>query len=551
MLKRLFQWRHSGKQQASDHLQQIVSALDALGHPDIADEVSFYANTEADTAIRVTVFGEYSVGKSTLINALLGKQVLAASLKPTTGVPTEVRYGMDKVRIVYRDGRSQAATLAEASSLINLGVENRARDEVERIIISTTGGVLKPGLALIDTPGVLDADLQTERAKREVAAADVVMLVLRADHMLSNTERSLSLEMLTKELGKPIVPVINFLGLTDANEHGDLRAILQSFAKGLIRPFGKPWFEVDALPALRYRLGIEGAANPQDDYDRLSRELRMLAGKAARIKRKTQSRDRWRESWQRRAFVVNHETLSRLNCEAESLISQRRRAAENLQASLRRLGTNRAGDKSRCLAFLDQHCTGRINAIEKSLPGVHLLKTEAHRKDAFAKAGCALERALVEIDDNANLILATMAEESAVVLEPVSLRELAALEIPPDAAINGAIDGAGGVGLVLLGGLAFLAGGWIIAIPAAIIGLFLGRNFADNTKEIEEFRMKLSANLDAQLTKLRPLLASQFDARVDNLKAAIEIKLKSVRDAPLAKDELKLREDLTVLLHNI
>lgn len=552
MLLRLFQWRPKSGQQTHGNLQDIVAMLDTLGHPDLADEVTLYAQTAADTAIRVTVFGEYSVGKSTLINALIGRQLLAARLKPTTGVPTELRHGEDGVEIIYRDGRKQNASLAEAESFINLGIENRARNEVERIIITTRGGALHHGLVLIDTPGVLDEDMQTLRAQREVAAADIVLLVLRADHMLTATERRLSAGMLTKELGKPVVPVVNFLGLADAAEHGDLRAILESFTAGLITPFDRPWFEVDALPALRHRLNIEGAGAPQDDYFRLAGALSALAEDAgARVKRKTESRNRWRQSWHGRTTAINDGTMARLRSEADRLAEDRRQLAGRLEASLQRLKNNRAGEKSRAVAHINNYLSGQKRSIAGRLPVIANLKTSEQRQTAVAKAGRNLERALGEIDDNANAILASLAAETDVVLDPVSVRELSALEVPPDAAIEAAGDGAGGLGLLLLGGAALLAGGWVIAVPAAIAGWLLGKNLSGNTKELEDYRQALTEQIDAQLRKLPPILAAQFDARVDELSAAVETKINALRAVPPAHEELKLRKELASRLQRL
>jgi hypothetical protein len=551
-VRRFFLWRPRKTATGGDAIRRIAESLDRLGHLELADEVTFYANTAEDTAIRVTVFGEYSVGKSTLINALIGRSVLAARLKPTTGVPTEVRHGTDRVEIVFRDGHIEIATLTEAMDIIDIGVENRARDAVERVIITTEGGVLRPGLTLIDTPGVLDEDMQTERAKREIAAADIVMLVLRADHMLSRTERALSLGLLTRELGKPVVPVINWLGQTDPGEHDDLRDILANVSRGLIQPFAKPWYEVDALPALRHRLGIEGAAPPQDDYGLLLQEIGDLAADAgSRIRRKVESRARWRASWRRRAQEANDAIMQRLREEADALAAERRLWAENLKASLHRLDTDRAGQKSRALNFLDQHKTGGVRALGKRLPAAADMKTDEQRKAAFAKAGRALERALAEIDDNANAILSELGRAGEIVLEPLSVRELAALEIPAEDAIEAAKDGAGGIGLFLLGGAALLAGGWIVAIPAAIIGWLIGRTMAGDSKEIEDFRAQIAANMDAQLEKLRPLLASQFEARADELRTALEARLNAVSTVPPRKDEMKLREDLAALLQSL
>lgn len=42
---------------------------------------------------KVTVIGNFKSGKSTLINALLGQEILPANALPTTAVITEIKYG--------------------------------------------------------------------------------------------------------------------------------------------------------------------------------------------------------------------------------------------------------------------------------------------------------------------------------------------------------------------------------------------------------------------------------------------------------------------------
>src|SRR6266571_7233152 len=53
----------------------------------------------------ISVVGEFKRGKSTLLNALLGRDLLPTGVLPLTAVATEVAYGPeDLVRIHRRDG---------------------------------------------------------------------------------------------------------------------------------------------------------------------------------------------------------------------------------------------------------------------------------------------------------------------------------------------------------------------------------------------------------------------------------------------------------------
>jgi predicted GTPase len=536
--------------------QKIANALDALGHHQLANEVAAYGLTEDDHALRVVVFGEFSVGKSTLINALLGRPLLAASLRPTTGVPTEVRSGADEVKIIFRDGRQRQISFDEAKTYSDLGVENRARDDVERIIISTQGGPLRQGIALIDTPGLLDKDRQTARARHEVAAADIVLLVLGAVKLLSQTERSFAIDWLTDELRKPVVPVVNRLGQTDPEGRAQLRAMLKQFTATLIQPFDKPWYEVDALPALRYRLDLPGWPSPIDDYEKLSAVLAGLSSN--RIRRlKERSRNTWQLSWKRRARKENSEALEKLTKEADRAAYERIAQLRAIEATLGRIRGNVPGERARCVGYIDQYKTGQRFAVaNNALPSVEHLKSEEQRKNATERAGLALERACEAIDRNANEILMGLAKDADVVLGPVSLRELAALNAPVDTHIeqkeSEAAFGLGAIGVVL-GGLASLALTGGLAAPfllaGALAGAGLGRSIADTSNEVAEFRRKYCDDVDAHLDKLKPLLTAEFDARAKELTTALEARIEALKTLPPAGEELALRRELEALLH--
>ena len=54
--------------------------------------------------VSLVVFGEFNRGKSTLVNAILGRVVLLAKLVPTTGHVTTVLWGEEeRVRVQFAD----------------------------------------------------------------------------------------------------------------------------------------------------------------------------------------------------------------------------------------------------------------------------------------------------------------------------------------------------------------------------------------------------------------------------------------------------------------
>ena len=66
--------------------------------------------------IRISVFGEFSAGKTTFINGLIGEAILTVAVDPTTAVPTYIRYAQEFNILVYlQNGKIST----NKSSLIN------------------------------------------------------------------------------------------------------------------------------------------------------------------------------------------------------------------------------------------------------------------------------------------------------------------------------------------------------------------------------------------------------------------------------------------------
>ena len=54
-----------------------------------------------DFQVTTPIVGKFSTGKSSLVNALLGKNYLAVDLTPETAVPTEIIYDSEEKILIY------------------------------------------------------------------------------------------------------------------------------------------------------------------------------------------------------------------------------------------------------------------------------------------------------------------------------------------------------------------------------------------------------------------------------------------------------------------
>ena len=177
---------------------QIRAVLDTLGElADTGDQETLAAlRDRLDSArLRVLVAGEAKRGKSTLVNALLGREVLPAGVIPLTAVAaTVVRAapGQEGVEVAFADGRVGRFPL---SALADFGTERgnpSNRRSVRAITVGVDASVLARGVEIVDTPGTGSVHAHnTATADAALPSMDAAIFVLTADPPVSASERDL------------------------------------------------------------------------------------------------------------------------------------------------------------------------------------------------------------------------------------------------------------------------------------------------------------------------------------------------------------------------
>lgn len=102
--------------------------------------------------LRVAIAGRLKAGKSTLVNALIGRRVAPTEVGECTRLVTQFRYGTaDRVDVVKRDGSRTSLPLDESGMIPQrLSVP---REEVAYIDVTLTSDRLQ-NLTVVDTPGM-------------------------------------------------------------------------------------------------------------------------------------------------------------------------------------------------------------------------------------------------------------------------------------------------------------------------------------------------------------------------------------------------------------
>ena len=109
----------------------------------------------AEDRFNLVVLGEFKRGKSTLINALLGRHLLPTGVVPLTSVVTTIGAGeRDRLSIFFQDGRQEERPLAELPDYVTEARNAGNHRRVELAHVELDHELLHAGLVLADTPGI-------------------------------------------------------------------------------------------------------------------------------------------------------------------------------------------------------------------------------------------------------------------------------------------------------------------------------------------------------------------------------------------------------------
>jgi GTP-binding protein EngB required for normal cell division len=180
--------------EAAGHQVQLLRLIEEIvtrhGMVEFRPRLDGLTSRLEDNNFEVALFGRVSSGKSSLLNRLLGYDLLPVGINPITAVPTRLQYGPDVRAIVsFGTGRSEEVSIQEFAALVSERENPGNLKNVTRAMIEVPSKRLSEGIVLVDTPGL--GSLAKRGAAETLAylpSCDMALLLVDAGSTLNEED---------------------------------------------------------------------------------------------------------------------------------------------------------------------------------------------------------------------------------------------------------------------------------------------------------------------------------------------------------------------------
>jgi predicted GTPase len=221
--------RQNNVRRAQEILKKTAELFEQFGGDALKTTHARFAelarSLESESKVLLVVVGEFSRGKSSLVNALLGIELLRYAKEATTAINTFISAlpeGRSErfIRVHFIDQRpplempwTDPAVLERWSTELDSSNAD-VRREVDRIEIFMSHPLLDHGLVLIDTPGLESlVPHHEEITRRAIAEAHIALWILSAGQLGGNrTEWQFMSDTICRNFGK-FITVVNMWDL--------------------------------------------------------------------------------------------------------------------------------------------------------------------------------------------------------------------------------------------------------------------------------------------------------------------------------------------------
>jgi len=174
----------------NEHIYKIKEIANKLSLNFIVKECDEIEERLGLGSFNLVFLGQYKRGKSSLINALIGEQILPTGVTPVTAIISVIKYDEKSSCIVRKqDGSTETIDLKDIYLFATQEQNPDNTKNVEHLEIRLPSPLLKRGLFLVDTPGISSVfESNTKTTKEFLQSIDAAVVVLGVDPPISYDE---------------------------------------------------------------------------------------------------------------------------------------------------------------------------------------------------------------------------------------------------------------------------------------------------------------------------------------------------------------------------
>lgn len=241
---------HKIKENTRQYIKKVTHLLKQEGdvykkQVQVLQQMEIKLDTDA---FNVLVVGEFSSGKSTLINGILGEAVLPTHVSPTTAVINIIQYGkMKAARVVFRDAKKKSVPITDLVNYItSLSSESDSRAKnIDYVELFYPSIFCHNGVRLVDTPGLNSMHDAHERATIQyLPQGSAGIMTISALQFMSKSQRDY-LECFRSYMGKMFF-LISMVDQMD--EDDDFKENEEYFRNTLAEVLQKPVKDIKLYP---------------------------------------------------------------------------------------------------------------------------------------------------------------------------------------------------------------------------------------------------------------------------------------------------------------
>jgi hypothetical protein len=316
----------------ASRLLRLAELAQELGAEPVAEEARELAARVAEGRFYVACVGQFKRGKSTLLNALVGYDVVPTGFVPVTAVPTVIRFGDAlHARVRMHDGSWHDVPISDLKEYVTEELNPENKKGVDGAEAFVPSRLLSSGMCFVDTPGLGSVWTgNTATTQAFIPHIDAALVVIGADPPIAGEELTL-VEAVGKQVQDLILVINKADRTTDPERAAASKFTREILEKRLHRPMGEV-FEVSAAERMENR-------GPLRDWEKLLASLHHLVEDSGRnLVRAACDRGLQRLSEQLLAIInEDRDALQRPIEESERRIELMRETIKDAERSMREL----------------------------------------------------------------------------------------------------------------------------------------------------------------------------------------------------------------------